>query len=88
MKFDMRLMRLRAILITDWVTHCRTSQKITFKSSPYSEYSATSMSCNEGTLFKLRMFLVGVYEDQTFIGFSLISFEVPNIKKQFHIAYY
>ena len=51
MKFGMHL---RGIPITDWVTHCRTSQRLHL--NPNSEYSATCMSCNEGTLFKLSMF--------------------------------
>ena len=47
--------------------------KFTFKS--IFRYSSTSMSCNEGKLFKLRMFLrhwlklIGEYVDQTLIGF-------------------
>ena len=64
----------RRIPITDWVTHYRTSQKVHL--NPFLEYSATFMSCEEGTLFKLRMFsqanwlkLVGEYIDQTFISF-------------------
>ena len=44
----------QGILITDWVTHCCTSQTLHLNS--YSVYSATSMSSNEGMLFKLRMF--------------------------------
>ena len=50
-----KIIATRGIPITDWVTHCRTSQKLHL--NPYSEYSATFMSCSEGTLFKLGIFL-------------------------------
>ena len=67
--------------------------RITFKS--ILEYFATSMSCNEGTLFKLRMFsytfwlkLVGKYVDQTFTGFLSDLIWSSQLEKQSHIAYY
>ena len=48
-------MRLRGIPITDWVTHCRTSQKLHL--NPYSEYSATSMSSTSGKKRKYGDFI-------------------------------
>ena len=71
MKFGMRL---RGIPIADCATYCRTSQKLHLNQN--SEYSVTSMSCNEGSLFKIRMFFLSISSGVFHSGVCWTKYEI------------